>query len=800
MRFLPTILFRRFTFLAGRARRAASPETSVGPRRPSAEPLEVRRLFSGAYVYEQLASFGSSTGASSPAGQIVMDKSGNLYGFTSAGGTNSTGVAFEVQQGNSTPVTLASFPAAAAGTSLTVTGPVIDTKGDLFGVTTTGGDADQDGTVFEIVTGSTAITTLGTFNSATTGSSPGGTLIIDSSGDLFGTTANGGANGCGTVWELAAGGSAIVLLASFSPVTVNGVIQNPGANSIAMDGSGNFFGTTGGNAAVGSDGTVWELASGSATIQTLASFTGANGITPVGGVAVDGNGNVFGVTQFGGNDVSSTSAPLGTGVVWELPSGLGQIAALTSFDNPPGGEFPIGGVILDRNDNLFGTTSAGGDVTSSFAGDGTVWEIPARSVSVTTIETFVGTNGATPHGGLLIDKFGNVFGTTTLGGANAGGSVFELDLGGATQSAAALSLTIARSTLPASIPAGTNARGSATVDVGNQAMVPARGVFTIRVYTSSDGLIDSTATQIGTITRAIEDPRGATAVVNVPISSFPTGAVGQYTLLAQATDGEGNTSGTGAGPTITVATPFIALTESLTRITLPTTIVSGSKVRAQANLSIRNSGNIAVNGPVTIELDAVPAGSSIGSVPITSVTRRLVIPPGHSTTVIVPLTSIPSGLSGMYNIAAQVTDPMGGTSRFSSTSTYTISPPVVTLNATIDSFEPTTFSATSEMRGSVSVTISNNGNIPVGGNSVTDGFEINLGLVSQDGSQMVLMESFARAMLLNPGQSRALKLSFSTTTPMPLVAGNYFPTIAVTLAGTSYSTTVTGPQSIAISS
>jgi len=146
-----TLPYCRIVFLGRRVRCFLAGEASSNAGPPASEALEPRRLFSGGYVYEQLASFGSSVSTSTPGGQIVMDKGGNLYGFTSVGGSNGTGVAYEVQQGNTTPITLASFSAASAGAPFAVTGPVIVSSGVLFGVSTTGGVAIQDGTVFEIV-------------------------------------------------------------------------------------------------------------------------------------------------------------------------------------------------------------------------------------------------------------------------------------------------------------------------------------------------------------------------------------------------------------------------------------------------------------------------------------------------------------------------------------------------------------------------------------------------------------------------------------------------------------------------
>ncbi len=100
-------------------------------------------------------------------------------------------------------------------------------------------------------------------------------LIMDSSGNLYGTAERGGAHGDGTVFELATGSSTITALASFNGT--NG--EDPYAGVI-MDSSGNLYGTTYGGGASG-DGTVFELAKGSSTITTLASFNGTNGEDPL---------------------------------------------------------------------------------------------------------------------------------------------------------------------------------------------------------------------------------------------------------------------------------------------------------------------------------------------------------------------------------------------------------------------------------------------------------------------------------------------------------------------------------------
>ena len=169
---------------------------------------------------------------------------------------------------------------------------------------------DNDGTVFELATNSGTIVPLASFN-GTDGIGPQAAPIMDSSGNLYGTTSSGGANGYGTVFKLAKGSSTITALASF-----NGT---DGYNSLAaliMDGSGNLYGTTyeGG---VNGLGTVFELANGSSVITDLTSFDDSNGSEPTAGLIMDSSGNFYGTTVAGGVGTDDSSIP-GDGSVFEL--------------------------------------------------------------------------------------------------------------------------------------------------------------------------------------------------------------------------------------------------------------------------------------------------------------------------------------------------------------------------------------------------------------------------------------------------------------------------------------------------
>jgi hypothetical protein len=155
------------------------------------------------------------------------------------------------------------------------------------------------------------------------------------------------------------------------------------------------------------------------TLTTLVSFDFSNGAFPLAGLIADANGNLFGTTYVGG--------AFGKGTVFEIAktsSGYAStLTTLVSFDFS-NGAFPLAGLIVDANGNLFGTTSQGG------AGYGTVFEIAnsggVYASSPTTLVSFDSTTGAVPEAGLIADANGNLFGTTNVGGAYGYGTVFEI--------------------------------------------------------------------------------------------------------------------------------------------------------------------------------------------------------------------------------------------------------------------------------------------------------------------------------------------------------------------------------------
>jgi uncharacterized repeat protein (TIGR03803 family) len=343
-----------------------------------------------------------STGAG-PSSGVIRDSEGNLYGTTSAGGTDGDGVVYKLTPAGEETV-LYSFKGQPDGTG--PQGVIEDSANNFYGTTTKGG-AYNGGTVFEL--SSTGIeTVLYSFAASGTGAvGPDSGVIQDSDGNLYGETYEGGTYTQGTVYKLSPSGT-LTILYSFKG-GANGDGGAPGGGLI-RDSEGNLYGTAG--AGPKGFGIVFEI-SPTGTETIIYSFKGGttDGVSPTGGVVRDSEGNLYGTTSLGGTK--------NYGTVFKI-SATGSELLLYCFTTLKDGDHPEGGVILDSKGNMYGTTEFGGPDT-----DGNVFRIsPAGKEKV--LFTFTGLDGEFPIAPLLRDSEGNLYGTTEIGGPSNDGVVFEL--------------------------------------------------------------------------------------------------------------------------------------------------------------------------------------------------------------------------------------------------------------------------------------------------------------------------------------------------------------------------------------
>jgi uncharacterized repeat protein (TIGR03803 family) len=406
--------------------------------------------FASAYTENTLHAFCSvrrCTDGSEPLGELAMDQSGNLYGTTYSGGNGYTsenpgyGTVFEFVPGTGQYEKLYKFCELAPCTDGANPGHVrlvIDTSGNLYGTTESGGNRSNEGVVFELIRkqsgwrekvlynfcsqlhchdGAEPLAGL-TYAGAATGQ------LYDGTSPLYGATAGGGEHSGGTVYSVAPKGTrkwGETVLYSFCSQT--GCTDGAAPDSaLFVDSAGNLYGTTDSGGLGNGTGTVFELSpNGTVYMESvLYSFCSqqscADGTLPQGGVVMDGAGNLFGTTEGGGSNQD--------GLIFKLsPSGSQwQYNTLANFDGADGNT-PQGSLLLDSSGNLFGTTTTGGSQN-----EGTVFEFNG---SIQTLYSFCPQRGCPdgdrPIAGVILDSVGNLYGTASNGGTHkTTGTMFEL--------------------------------------------------------------------------------------------------------------------------------------------------------------------------------------------------------------------------------------------------------------------------------------------------------------------------------------------------------------------------------------
>jgi uncharacterized repeat protein (TIGR03803 family) len=254
------------------------------------------------YTEKVLYSFTGGADGDQPIASLIQDAQGNLYGTTDLGGDHGNGTVFVVSpsgtkgQMNYTEKVLYSFTGGADGGGPTAS-LIQDAKGNLYGTTYSGG-AYGNGTVL-VVSRSGAETVLYSFTGGVDGGPPNGSLIRDAQGNLYGTTVTGGAYGGGTVFKTSPISGAEKILYSFTGSGNTGEdAAFPGAG-LVLDTQGNLYGTTQMGGMYGW-GTVYKV-SPSGAEKILYSFTGgADGGVPFSSLIRDTQGNLYGTTSLKG--------------------------------------------------------------------------------------------------------------------------------------------------------------------------------------------------------------------------------------------------------------------------------------------------------------------------------------------------------------------------------------------------------------------------------------------------------------------------------------------------------------------
>jgi uncharacterized repeat protein (TIGR03803 family) len=261
------------------------------------------------------------------------------------------------------------------------------------------------------------------FTGGIDGAAPDSPVIL-SNGDVYGTTSQGGGGscpgGCGTIFKIPAGGGREKVLYAFTGGADGGF-----PTGVIVDGKGNLYGTAADGGIVndncpGGCGVVFKLAR-DGTETTLYSFCSRkhckDGATPVAQLIADQQGDFYGTTQFGGANCYG-----GCGVVFKLsPDGTETVLYnFCSLRYCTDGTEPAAPLIMDKNGNLYGTTFAGGNKQCGQCG--TVFKLAADGTETVlhAFDPFTTLDGAEPVAGLVMDGAGDLYGTTQHGGSFRG--------------------------------------------------------------------------------------------------------------------------------------------------------------------------------------------------------------------------------------------------------------------------------------------------------------------------------------------------------------------------------------------
>jgi uncharacterized repeat protein (TIGR03803 family) len=336
---------------------------------------------------------------------MTFDDAGDMYGVTYVGGAYDLGTLFKIAPDGSETI-VRSFGNGNDG-AFPRSQPAIDMAGNIYGTTNGGGGSTNCdggcGTIWQYGAGG-KYKVLHKFD-FTDGSQPVGQLLRDTAGNLYGITTDGGPNNQGEIFEYTAGGKFKVLH------TFAGADGAYPECSLVQDRAGNIYGTTEGGGSNNS-GTVFEIRSGGG-FTTLYNFTGgSDGANPVGGLARDTSGTLYGTAENGGAN--------GVGTVFSLASN-GTLTPLYSFTGGTDGANPQGD-ILRVKDALYGATSSGGDSNNY----GTIYQVDIASGTETVLHRFTGADGSTSVS-KLVQRRGKLYGATAYGGAGDNGVVFSLN-------------------------------------------------------------------------------------------------------------------------------------------------------------------------------------------------------------------------------------------------------------------------------------------------------------------------------------------------------------------------------------
>ncbi|MFI5148133.1 MAG: choice-of-anchor tandem repeat GloVer-containing protein [Bacteroidia bacterium] len=359
-------------------------------------------------IFSKVADFNVATLGGTPNGSMVLAPNGKFYGLTFAGGTNGIGTLFQLDTTTLTLVNKVNLSGSANGSNPKGS-PILATDGKLYGMDYNGG-LNNSGVLFQYDPGTSTYTDKVDFETAVNGAVPTGNLYMATNGKFYGMTTAGGTNGTGALFEFDTATSVLTSKVQFTGA--NGTSPN---GSLMQASNGKLYGvTTGGGTS--NSGILFEYDPASSTYTKKYDFDGAgNGGAPFCTLLQASDGLIYGVATTGG----ANSA----GVLYSFDPASSTYTKTFDFNTSIDGGSPYGALIQTSPGRLFGLTAGGGN-----NGTGILYEYSISSAACTKRVDFVGTtNGTNPYGALVSMPGGKLYGTTSGGGANGLGVIFEYD-------------------------------------------------------------------------------------------------------------------------------------------------------------------------------------------------------------------------------------------------------------------------------------------------------------------------------------------------------------------------------------
>lgn len=348
---------------------------------------------------------------------LTADGAGYLYGATFYGGLFNCGTLYRVHADGSGYERLRSFGCQEFGAN-PYSAPILDGAGALFGTTANGGTAGK-GTVYRMDVDGTDFQVLHSFAGAADGQTPFAQLTLSGT-TLYGSTLDGGSAGLGVLFAIGTDGSGFDVIRHFVAGAADGA--HPYGKLVLLGDT--LYGTAfhGGAA---NDGMVFRVKTDHSGFTIVHDFSGADGAHPDGGlVLVSGAFNeVYGTTWDGGAN--------GQGTLFRVRTNAAAFAVLHHFAGTAGsdGSNPIGALARDGSGNFYGGTYLGGA-----SGNGIAFRWSPSGPSYQVLHDFAGgtAEGRWLHGGVVVDASGSLYGTTVYGGSQDVGTIFALSTAGGT--------------------------------------------------------------------------------------------------------------------------------------------------------------------------------------------------------------------------------------------------------------------------------------------------------------------------------------------------------------------------------